>query len=381
MRIGIDATFIGTENPTGLAVYTRNVVNELAKIHDDIVLWTAAETGFNLPADRICSVLGEFAFLGQKRFMIRPLWMELFFPDLLRREGIDVLYSTVPGGMMNCPVPHVVTVHDLTPIVFPEDHPWSVRWNYRKRLPKILARSAAVIADSEHTKLDLISHYRLDPNQIKVISLGYDAANFRSVKDESTLGRYGLSRGEYLIAVGSANRRKNLATLIAAFGKIRDRIPHSLVLAGPISPSQVQSLREIARQHRTEDRLIFTGYIPDADLPAIYSGATLFAYISLYEGFGLPVLEAMACGVPVLASNSTSIPEVAGNAALLVEPLDSLAVADAILKIVTDDNTRKHLQMVGKERAAGFSWEKTAEDIYRVLSDVHNDKIYSLTCL
>lgn len=375
MKIGIDATFIGTENPTGLAVYTRNVVNELAKLHEDIVLWTAAETGFALPGERVRSVLREFAFLGQKRFMIRPLWMELFFPGLLRSEGVDVLYSTVPGGMMHCPVPHVVTVHDLTPIVYPEDHPRSVRWNYCKRLPKILARSAAVIADSEHTKLDIVSHYGLDPNHIKVISLGYDAANFRPVNDDSTLARYGLSRGEYLVAVGSANRRKNLETLIAAFSRVNDRIPHQLVLAGPISPSQEQSLRDIAKQHRTEDRLIFTGYIPDADLPVIYNGAAMFAYISLYEGFGLPVLEAMACGVPVIASNTTSIPEVAGNAAFLVEPLDCAAVADAILKIATDDKIREYLKRAGQERAGSFSWEKTAEDIYGVLLRVHHASV------
>lgn len=381
MRVGIDATFIGTENPTGLAVYTRNIVNELVKIHDDVVLWTTAETGFNLHNERIRDVLREFAFLGQNRFMIRPLWMELFLPGQLRREGIDVLYSTVPGGMMNCSVPHVVTVHDLTPIVFPEDHPWSVRWNYRKRLPKILAKSAAVIADSENTKLDLIGHYGLDSNQIKVISLGYDATNFRLVNDDLILRRYGLVKDKYLIAVGSANRRKNLATLIAAFGKVSELIPHSLVLAGPISPSQEQLLRDVARQHSVEDRLIFTGYIPYADLPAIYSGAALFAYISLYEGFGLPVLEAMACGVPVLASNSTSIPEVAGDAAFLVDPLDSFAVAEAILKIVTDDITRRQLQESGRKRASIFSWKKAAEDIYRVLSKVHNDSICNLTGL
>ncbi|NVN99042.1 MAG: glycosyltransferase family 4 protein [Geobacteraceae bacterium] len=367
MKIGIDATFIGTEKPTGLAVYTRQVVNELAKIHDDIVLWTTAESGFNLPQERVRNVLREFAFLGQNRYMVRPFWMEFLFSNQLRYEGVDVLYSTVPGGMRNCPVPHVVTVHDLTPIVFPEDHPWFVRWNYMKRLPKILSRSAAIIADSEHTKRDIVGYYGLQPDHINVVDLGYDPDIFRPVNDELIISKYGLIREDYVIAVGSANRRKNLDTLIVAFSHLRGQISHKLVLAGSISPSQELLLREVARKHNVEDRLIFPGYIPDSDLPAIYSGATLLAYISLYEGFGLPLLEAMACGVPVIASNSTSIPEVAGNAAILVDPLDYNAISRAILKVATDSPTKEYLQRAGLERASEFSWGKTAKSVYELL--------------
>lgn len=370
MRIGIDATFIGTEKPTGLAVYTRNVVNELAKLHDDVVLWTADDTGFSLPSERIRPVLREFAFLGQKRFMVRPLWMEFFFPGYLRKMGVDVLYSTVPGGMARCPVPHVVTVHDLTPITFPEDHPRSVQWNYMHRLPTLLKNAAAVIADSEHTKLDIINQYGLNPAHLRVIGLGYDVENFRPLGDQETLDRYGLRRRKYIIAVGSANRRKNLEMLIAALGKVRERLPHRLVLAGPLSPSQQLRLRETARKSGVEERLVFPGYVPYGELPALYVGAELFTYLSLYEGFGLPVLEAMACGTPVLASNTTSIPEVAGDAAVLVDPTDREAIAEALVKIVLHPESKLALSNAGLERVKYFSWQRTAKEVLGVLKSV-----------
>src|SRR6266567_2115762 len=192
MKIGIDATFIGTEKPTGLAVYTRNVVNQLFEMHDDVVLWTADRTGFCLPQERIRPVLKEFAFLGQNRFIVRPLWMELKFPGLIKKEGIDILFSTVPGGMWSCPVPHVVTVHDLTPLAFPGDSPRRVQLNYRYRLGKILERTAAIITDSAWTRDDICRFYKIPQEKIQVIPLGYDRDLFIPRHEPDILENYGL---------------------------------------------------------------------------------------------------------------------------------------------------------------------------------------------
>jgi glycosyltransferase involved in cell wall biosynthesis len=368
VRIGIDATFIGTKNPTGLAVYTWNIVNELARLHDDIIVWTSADYGFSIPPERIRLVMQAWSVLGEKRFMIRPFWMEFVLPRLIRREKIDVLFSTVPGGVSRCPVPHVITVHDIIPLTYPVDHPWSVQWNFKHRLPGMLRKAASVIAVSEYTKQDIVNSYGIDSSHIKVIGEGYDNVNFRPVNSPKMLEKYGLREGEYIVTVGNATLRKNHETLIAALGKIRARVPHQLVLAGPVSPEQERRLRNIASKHGVEDRLIFPGYVPYSDLPAIYSGAALFAYISLYEGFGLPVLEAMACGVPVLASASTSIPEVAGDAAVLVNPRDNAAVAIALEDIVKGKTIRESLQDAGLERVKHFSWEKTAKDVLELLA-------------
>jgi glycosyltransferase involved in cell wall biosynthesis len=367
MRIGIDASFIGTKKPTGLAVYTWNIVNELARLHNDIVLWTCEDYGFTIPQEHMRLVMQKWSFLGERRFMIRPFWMESILPQLIRREKIDILFSTVPGGMARCPVPHVVTVHDIIPVTYPVDHPPSVRWSFRKRLPLILRKSASIIADSEHTKRDIVDHFGLNPRNIHVIPLGYDTENFRPIDSPKTLAHYGLRKGEYIATVGNATFRKNHETLIVALGKIHERVPHRLVLAGPVSPEQERRLKSVARAHGVEDRLVFPGYVPYSDLPALYSGAALFAYISLYEGFGLPVLEAMACGTPVVASNTTSIPEVAGQAAILVDPVNCEEIAAAMDLILNDTNRRDSLRAAGLERVTCFSWEQAAKETLSVL--------------
>lgn len=367
MRIGIDASFIGTKKPTGLAVYTWNIVNELARLHDDIILWTSDDFGFNIPSDRVRKVMQFWSFLGEQRFMIRPFWMELVLPHLVRKEKVDVLFSTVPGGVSRCTVPHVITVHDIIPLTYPIDHPRSVQWNFKHRLPVFLNKAAAVIADSQYTKQDIIDNYGLADSHIRVVPLGYDSTNFFPVSEPHILEKYGLSSGEYIATVGNATFRKNHETLIEALGKVRDRVPQRLVFTGPVNGKQELRLRTVARRCGVEDRVVFPGYVPYGDLAALYSGAALFAYISLYEGFGLPVLEAMACGTPVIASSTTSIPEVAGNAAVLVDPGDSESVAAAIIAVISDSHRRVSMGNAGLERVRLYSWEQTARDTLAVL--------------
>jgi glycosyltransferase involved in cell wall biosynthesis len=368
MRIGIDASFIGTKKPTGLAVYTWNIVNELARLHDDIILWTSDDFGFTIPPDRIRYVMQMWSFLGEKRFMIRPFWMEFVLPHLIRREKVDVLFTTVPGGMTRCPVPYVITVHDLIPLACPIEHSRSVQWNFKHRLPVFLKNAATVIADSEYTKQDIIKYLDIAASHINVVALGYDKSNFTPVDAPLTLEKYGLVRGTYIVTVGNATLRKNHETLIAALGKVRDKISHRLVIAGPVNSEQESRLISIARSCGVEDRIVFLGYVPYEDLAALYSGAGVFVYISLYEGFGLPIIEAMACGTPVIASASTSIPEVAGNAGILVDPKDKAVVAQALLHVLKDGVTREKLIAAGLEQAARFSWKKAAQEHLALLS-------------
>ncbi len=370
MRIGIDATFIGTSKPTGLAVYTWNMVNHLARIHEDIVLWTADDYGFQLPVESVRHVLQNWAFLGENRYVVRPFWMEACLPKLIKKERVDVLYSTVQGGMNSCPVPHIVTVTDLVPLAFPEDFPWSVRWNYRHRLPKILRKANTIIAISEYTKLDLIEKYGLSPERIKVSYPAYDADHYVPRRDAEVLKQYGLEEDGYILAVGNAYRRKNLEGLIAAFGLIHERVSQNLVLVGPFSSKQKERLLAVAQSHGIADKLFFPGYIPYQDLPLVYSSAALFAYVSLYEGFGIPVLEAMGCGVPVLASSTTSVPEVAGNAAILVNPFEVNEIAGALENLLNNPGLREQLCIDGRIQVKEFNWDRSVQQVLEIIPSI-----------
>lgn len=366
MRIGIDATFVGTSRPTGLGVYTVNIVNELSKIHDDIVVWISAELGFKIDSSRVKSVLKYGKHLGDYLYLLRPFWMEFCFSRHIKREKTDVLFSTVPGGMWSCPVPHVVTVHDLTPLSVPGDSPGSVKLNYKYRLGKILERTASIIAVSAWTRDDICRFYKIRPEKVHVIPLGYDRELFKPFNNLGPLVSYGLQGIPYILAVGSEKPRKNLLRLVKSFG-IMKNTSHHLVLAGLHGTDAKNLVFEHAAALGVKDRIKFIDYVKDEDLPILYSGATMFCYPSLYEGFGLPVLEAMACGTPVITSNTTSIPEVAGDAAVIVDPQNSEDIASAMDTVIDAPDLRASLQKAGLERVKLFSWEQTALKTLAVL--------------
>jgi len=286
----------------------------------------------------------------------------------------DVLF--IPAHVL--PVFHprrsIVTVHDLGYLHYPEAHTsharryldWSTRWNAH--------RATAVLADSEATRSDLIRFYDAAPQKIHVVYLGRDA-RLNRVTDLSRLdeirARYGLV-GRYLLYVGTLQPRKNLERVVQAFERIcglPDLADLQLVLAGKQGWLYETLFRQVAHAG-LQGRVIFPGYVADADLGALLSGAEAFVFPSLYEGFGIPVLEAGGCGVPVITSNTSSLPEVAGDAALLVDPLDVDAIADAMYRLVTDASLRAELARRGLENVKRFSWEKCARETLAVLESV-----------
>jgi glycosyltransferase involved in cell wall biosynthesis len=248
----------------------------------------------------------------------------------------------------------------------PGDSPKSVQLNYRYRLGKILDHSAAIIAVSASTRDDICRFYPIPREKIRVIPLGYDRELFRPRQAPGVLGRYGLQGIPYLLSVGSDMPRKNLLRLARSFAIMRDR-SHHLVLAGLHATEAKKRILAEAAAAGAQDRIRFLDYVRDEDLPVLYSGATLFCYPSLYEGFGLPVLEAMACGTPVVASNTTSLPEVAGQAAILVDPTDCEELAAALDLVLDDTRRRESMRAAGLKQVASFSWERAAQETWSVL--------------
>lgn len=356
MRIGIDISQI-VHQGTGVSTYTQELVKALLSLdhQNDYVLF-----GFSL---RKISYLKAFAnSLGPKSnfvskfFPIPPTAAEKLLnhfprPNIELFTGkLDVLHtSDWLEPRANCP--KVTVVHDLAMFKFPHvAHP-KILATHKKKLELVKKESQKVIAVSESTKKDLVEMLNFDPAKITII---YEAADQLQPEShpEKTLQKYGV-KGKYILALGTREPRKNLDRIIQAFTLLKDK-DLKLVIVGKFGWGEdVKPL----------DSVIITGYIPDEDLSAFYSGAQVFAYPSLYEGFGQPILEAMRCGVPVVSSTVSSLPEVAGEAAILVDPTSVQAIAGGIEEA---SRNRSALIAKGKKQAEKFSWKKAAVETLEV---------------
>ena len=244
----------------------------------------------------------------------------------------------------------------------------------RTLIPQSVRRASAVFAVSESTKRDIVRHTRCHPEKIVVT---YEAADDAYHRVDNALHlkeiqqKYGNLPEAFILYTGSLSPRKNIIRLLEAFGSICTKIPHELVLTGSKSWKDTDVHRKIS-EPTLAGRVRQLGYVEPEDMPALYTLASAYVYPSLYEGFGLPVLEAMQCGCPVVASNATSIPEVAGEAALLVDPSDTHAIANAIHRVLTDSSLRKTLVRLGFERAKMFSWDKCADTMLTTIRQLVN---------
>jgi glycosyltransferase involved in cell wall biosynthesis len=279
--------------------------------------------------------------------------------------GVDVFHGTDHLLPYFRRIRTVFTLHDLIPLLFPEFHLPLNRWFLNLMFPRFLRRADAIVAVSECTKKDAIRIYGTPEEKITVIYNGVDA-RFHPVRDAETLRRvraaYRLPEA-YILYVGTIEPRKNLARLLDAYHALRQAgYPHKLAIVGAKGWLYQPVFDRIAALG-LQDEVIFPGYIADEDLPAVYSGAALFAFPSLYEGFGIPPLEAMACGVPTLVSDTSSLPEVVGDAALQVSPTDTGAIKAGMERILSDAALARELAGRGPERARMFTWDKAARQL------------------
>src|SRR6185436_16304439 len=360
LRIAIDAHSVGT-GLGGNESYATNLIEALAEI-DQTNCYTLYVTK-RAAVERFGNRWPNFSVrttLPHTPLIRIPLTLSAE----LRRNPVDVLHVQFTAPPFS-PCPVVVSIHDLS---F-EHLPQTFKWRSRKQLRITVRRSAReavhVIALSEHARRDLVETYGLAPEKVTAIPLAA-ADHFRPISDDEELQRvrqtYGIV-GEYILSVGAIQPRKNLSRLVDAYSRLRRATPEGnlpkLVLAGKCAWLYEETLRTI-RELQVSDSVILTGYVPDHDLPGLYSGALCFVYPSYFEGFGLPPLEAMKCGAPVIVGNQTSLPEVVGNAGLLVDPFDADAIAGAIDRVIRDSNLRAELGKKGLARAQLFDWRETA---------------------
>lgn len=372
MHIGIDASRLATTARTGTERYSYEIIGALARLD--------RRNPYTLYCNGLPAALPPLGTNVTVRSLPFPrLWTHLRLGWEMQRHPPDVLF--IPAHVVPSihPPRTVVTIHDLGYLAFPEAHTRARRLDLHLSTLWSTRTAHHIIAVSQATRNDLIRRYLVPPTKISVIHHGL-SAHFHPptshTEHETVAARYGI-HGPYLLSVGTVQPRKNLVRLIDAYAQVvRDNAgdtPH-LVLAGKRG-WLTESIERRATEHGIAERVHFTGYVDDADLPALLGGAVAFVFPSLYEGFGFPVLEAMACGTPVLTSTTSSLPEVAGDAALLVDPHNTHAIAGGLVQLITDAALRTTLRERGLARAARFTWERCAQETHHVVTCAATEKV------
>jgi glycosyltransferase involved in cell wall biosynthesis len=371
MRIAINASIVDPYL-SGLGVYAVNVLQEVSRLSDDVVVYTPYPEICNVDSTKIRRISKKVRIsLGPKGYFLRIIWVQTLLQVRLLVDKVSLLFSPLPEGMILPVVPQILTVLDVTPLHFPKEYPVQ-QYYLRYFVSKVLRKSEGIIAISENTKQDIMTTYGIKPEKINVILPGYDRSRYRfGVDPGGVKSKYGLK--SYLLYLGNLMPHKNLRRLLQAFALLHRELPYTVVIAGWKDPRHYPALETETQALGLAEKVLFLDYVPAEELPALYAGAELFVFPSLYEGFGLPPLEAMACGCPVLVSNIASLSEVCGDAAYYVDPYDVKSIAEGIYKVATNGELMENLAFKGRERAKLFSWEKSAREHIKVFEKVLNE--------
>jgi glycosyltransferase involved in cell wall biosynthesis len=375
MRIMIDARMGHTR--VGMGVYVRGLLRSLSKIDKEneyfVILNKGKKDNFIPLQDNFHKI---YTGVTYSNYLKRDLWEQIYLPILLNRYNIDVYHGPNYILPLFSNKKMILTIYDTT-ISF-SNYGWYKPVS-RYRVQKLLSLSAKkadkIITGSEHSKKDIISILGIPEEKIKVIYIGVDE-EYKVIKDQSKLNlvkaKYGLNK-KFILHVGSLNPRKNISRLIEAYNKLPLELSkeYQLVLVGGKGWRSNEIFAKIEKLG-LNDKVLFTGFVEDDDLHLLMNAASLLVFPSLYEGFGIPPLEAMACGIPVVASNTSSIPEVVGDAALLFDPYNVEEMSVAIYKALTDEQLRNDLVKRGFERVKYFSWKKTAQETLAVYNEIYN---------
>ena len=370
MTIGMDGRFLA-EPSVGIGKYAANLIRSISScdLHNTYIIFVAQPiSNIMFLSDRI-----KFVVL---RAPNRSLWEQGVLPVALKRHHIDLYHCL---GELGIPLlgktVSVLTVLDIIPVLFQEFQSYRPNWVYKRILPRMIQKCQKVITISECSKNDIVNYLGVPADKVEVIYPGVEGF-YRPIKDADRilkqLKKIGLDPGSYILYVGGLHPRKNLGALLEAFhgylSKAKTR-QIFLVIVGQTSPYG----DEIANQAKAlgiQQRVLFTGHVDEEDLLYLYNGAKLFVYPSKYEGFGLPPLEAMACGCPVIVSKTSSLPEVVGEAGVYFNPEDKISLLEAMTQVLEKEALRTDLSERGLRRSSYFSWKKAAEKTLQVYESI-----------
>ncbi len=345
--------------PTGTTTYALNLLPHIQEIEPTIL---AAQSFYG--HNCYSTPINQTSEQGFKGHLSRLIWTQFQLPKIYRELKSQLLFSPISEAPLWSRCRNIVMVHDFIPLRFPKRFSPLTPYN-RYYIPQVLNQAEHIICNSRSTAKDIVRFCYIPANKITPILLAYDSNHFRPSIDEES--NFRSHDHPYFLYIGRHDSYKNISRLIAAFAALPSNHEYELWLAGPSDDRYTPALKKQVQELGITNQVKFLDYVPYGDLPKIISGAIALVFPSLWEGFGLPVLEAMACGTPVITSNLSSLPEVAGDAAILIDPYKVEEITDAMKAIANDAGLRSSLSQLGLQRATQFSWEKTGQATVEVL--------------
>ncbi|MGA3085215.1 MAG: glycosyltransferase family 1 protein [Thermodesulfobacteriota bacterium] len=379
MKIAIDVRTV-LPNRSGVGNYVLHLVQNLRQVDPEPIYYFLAQK-------KNLFLLGNLAreqnplltIFSHENHPLSDFWEHFILPIRLKKMGINVFHG--PASLIPFRKDHyglIVTIHDLVAFLFPETIPLKYGAYMRYLLRQAVKKADKIIAVSHHTKKDLIRILKVSSEKIVVIHEAPSPIFFPYDKKEAQARlkqQYGITK-KFIYHLGNIEPRKNLIVLLEAFTRVCQDLgnEYQLVVSGQ-KGWLTRSLSHFLKNYPAQDQVLFTGYVPMEHIPMFMNSAELFVFPSLYEGFGLPVLEAMSCGTPIISSNRSSIPEIVGSAGILVDPTDTQELADRIIGLLRNPEEKMRLSQLGKEQSARFSWYEAARktlDVYRSVNKHEN---------
>lgn len=363
MIIGIDGNEANVKKKVGVSVYTLKLLEYFRKQANSKLQFKVFLR--NKPLSFLPKESENFTYeVIQGKF----LWSQIFLPiHLYFKTQIDVYFAPAHYAPRYCPVPVVVTIHDLSFFYFPSEFKKKDLFQLKNWTSYSIEIASAVIAVSKTTKKDIQQHYAIPDSHIHVVYNGFEKES--NTSKSAVMNDFNLEKNRFILYVGTLQPRKNIKTLIKSFKLFHEIHPEfKLVLVGKKGWLYDSIFEEVAAQNLSES-IIFTDYIPDNDVSELYKNALCFVMPSLYEGFGIPILEAMAHNCPVISSHTSSLPEIGGDACLYFEPKDEKDLLHDIERLLDDTELRKKLIQKGKERIKEFSWQRSAKETLEILEN------------
>ncbi|MBL7807642.1 MAG: glycosyltransferase family 4 protein [Saprospiraceae bacterium] len=372
MKIAINTRFLQSGQLEGFGWYTHEIVRRMVQAHPEVEFIFLSDRSLDQSFLYGPNVTPVVLFPRARFAPLFLWWFEWSVRRLLKKMEVDVFFSPDSMCSLWSKTPVAMTCHDLVPIHFPKQIAWIHRYFFLIFLPRFLRRADKVITVSEYVRQDILQTFHLSANRVKTIYNGCREGFTPLHPAEKTVFRKRYSADiPYFFYAGAIHPRKNIHRLIRAFDLFKERTgaPDKLLLAGRFAwkTGEVKEAYD-GSKHRAD--IQFLGYVPEEDLPGLTAAATALTYVSISEGFGLPMLEAMFCDTPVMAANASCLPEIAGEAALLVDPLSVEHMAEGLEMLWRDAELRQKLIEKGREQRLKFSWDQAADEVFQVLKSL-----------